>query len=131
MFFTAAVPAYRARIYAPQASVRAVPGVASERQQSELLPHRMPKRAHSDAGRKFDHGSSRGSTRGSQVRDRIEACCEGRFANPASGGGGEKAGFVAGWPDPSRGAKAADPIWAERDRGEENQRDPEVPLLFL
>ena len=47
------------------------------------------------------------------------------------GGGGEETGFVAGRPHPGRGAKAADPIWAQRDRGEEDQRGPEVPLLFL
>ena len=122
----------RPNIRAPSLGSRhAVLGVASERQQIELLSHRMPKRAHSDAGRTFDHGSSRGSARGSQVRGGIEACWQRRSANPASGGGREKTGFVAGRPDPSRGAKAADPIWAERDRGEEDQRDPEIPLLFL
>ena len=36
-----------------------------------------------------------------------EACCERQSANPASGGGREKIGLVAGWPDPSRGAEAA------------------------
>jgi hypothetical protein len=91
----------------------------------------MPKRARGDAGRRFDHGSSRGSARGSWVRRGIEACWQRRFANPSFGGGREKTGFVAGWPDPSRGAKTADPVWVERDRGEEDQRDPEVPLLFL
>src|SRR5271163_4875738 len=86
----------------------------------------MPKLAHSDAGRTFDHGSSRGS-----ARDGIEACWQTGSANPASSGSREKAGFVTGRPDPGRGAKAAEPIWAERDRGEEDQRDPEVPFVFL
>ena len=31
----------------------------------------------------------------------------------------------------SRGAKAAGPIWAQRDRGKENQSVPEIPHLFL
>ena len=55
----------------------------------------------------------------------------GRFEIPAHGGGGEKAGIVAGRPQPGRGGEAADPIRAQRDRRKEDQRASEIPQLFL
>ena len=53
---------------------------------------------------------------GSRIEADLEARCEGRFEIPALGGGREEIGVVAGRPQPSRGAEAADPIWAQRDR---------------
>ena len=47
------------------------------------------------------------------------------------GGPAGEAGVLAGWPYPSRGAEAAKPIRPQRNRGEEDQRDPEIPQLLL
>ena len=49
----------------------------------------------------------------------------------AHAGTAEKVGVVAGRPQSGRSAETADTIWAERDRGKENQSVPEVPHLFL
>src|SRR5208283_2756252 len=91
----------------------------------------MLKGAHNNGGRNVDRGSSRGSARGSQVRVGIKACRQGQSANLASGGGRERIALIAGRPDPGRRGEAARSIWAERDRGEEDQRDPEIPLVLL
>src|ERR1700677_2023326 len=94
------------------------------------IPRREePTRKHVEKG--FDDVGSPGSPGGSPIQAGPEGCRQRQSTNPASGGGRERAGIFARRPHPSRGAKAADPIWAERDRGEEDQRDPEVPLLLL
>ena len=56
---------------------------------------------------------------------------ERRFENPSYAGSGEEIGVVAERPQPSRGTETLGAIRAERDRGKENQRIPEVPQLFL